>query len=82
MSLSYAEETALRVTIAYLFRNLVHKPTVEEALAEITTGLHPRDWGHEKGRQKVQGIVGQLLTGGRDSKEGREHSNRLFGVED
>jgi hypothetical protein len=64
-----AEETAMRVTIAFLFRQL--GVSVEEAQDEIVSGLNPQDW-NEDGRRRVRGIVGQLLTGGRDGQSFRE----------
>lgn len=65
--LTVAEETALRVTIAYLFRRLPGRPTVEQAQDEIMRGVGNLDEWTEEGRGRVRGIVGQLLSGGRDA---------------
>jgi hypothetical protein len=65
--LTVAEETALRITIAYLFRALPGRPTVEQAQDEIMRGFGRLDEWTEEGRDRVRGIVRQLLSGGRDA---------------
>jgi hypothetical protein len=65
--MTVAEETALRVTIAYLFRQLPTRPTVEQAQDEIMRGVGKLDEWTEEGRDRVRGIVRQLLSGGRDA---------------
>lgn len=64
--LTVAEETALRATVAYLFRQLPGQPTVEQAQDAIMRDVGRIDEWSEDGLRRCRGIVGNLLSGGRD----------------
>lgn len=72
--MNLAEETALRVTIAYLFRHLPGAPKEADAIAEIMRGVGAcgDDWS-EEGKRRVEGIVRNLLSGGRDVVGAQPH---------
>jgi hypothetical protein len=64
--MTVVEETALRATLAYLFRQLPGHPTIEQAQDEIMRDVGRIDDWTEDGLRRCRGIVGNLLSGGRD----------------